>query len=196
MADLSNEELLIAFLKADEQDCEAVYEKAKDALLQRGRELLKARAPREPMLLTTYERAGRIYLISYADTVAEIKADRADLVAWLLHKIAADLDTKALVAAADAYVSYAKAHPKIIIYDRLADTIRAYLSALHKPSEEVAGMVKARDEERDRRYREQRDKERPKWYATEMLKIIRQIAEEHNDPASLCRKFLKNYDKT
>lgn len=55
--------------------------------------------------------------------------------------------------------------------------------------------VKRRDEERNKKYREQTERERPKWYATEMLEIIRKIAEGHNDPAALCRAFIRKFDK-
>lgn len=59
----------------------------------------------------------------------------------------------------------------------------------HDPAE-----VERRDQERDKKYREQQERERPKWYGAEMLKIIRQIAAGHNDPGTLCREFIKKYD--
>lgn len=59
----------------------------------------------------------------------------------------------------------------------------------HDPAE-----VKRRSDESARLDKERRDRERPRWYGPSMLKIIRQIAEGHNDPTALCRAFIKQYD--
>lgn len=56
--------------------------------------------------------------------------------------------------------------------------------------------VEQRNQESRKREQEERERERPKWYGRQMLGIIRQIAEGHNDPRSLCADFLKDYDKT
>lgn len=60
----------------------------------------------------------------------------------------------------------------------------------HSP-EAVEARVKAQDE----RHKQRMSEWRPRWCATAMLKIIRQIANGHNDPRGLCSEFMRKYDE-
>jgi hypothetical protein len=62
-----------------------------------------------------------------------------------------DLDTKALEAAADAMAEALLSDMGLVPVEIAANVIQSYLSALPKPSEEVAGMVKRLRAEAQRR---------------------------------------------
>lgn len=54
--------------------------------------------------------------------------------------------------------------------------------------------VQARKDAAMAEYEVQRRAERPKWYAREMLAVLREIADGHNDPRTLAAEIVKKVD--